>query len=156
MKKWKTIIKEALQNTKLITLATLNENITWSSPVYFTFDNALHLYVLLDTNTQHMRNLIFLPKASISLEGKIYEHYAIQIIGSTEILEKKDLSKTRETYTNLYQLHTGDFDSLTNSTSLDWRMVKIIPLRIFLINTENPQDKQEIFFSENSTNAFIN
>lgn len=154
MKKWKTIIKQTLQNTRLVTLGTLSENIAWSSPMYFSYDKNLNIYVLLDTITQHIKNLTFLSRASVSLETQ--EKYNIQMIGNIEILGKKDIKDIEKIYNELYQLHTGDLDALNNSRSLDWRLVKIIPSRIFLINTENPEDKQEISFSENTSAHFAN
>ena len=140
---WKGYIKEQLKNAHLITLGTMSENITWSSPMYFASDKNLTLYVLLDTITQHMKNLIFLPKASVNIDNKDTS-YGIQMIGNAEILGKKDIGNIEDIYTHLYQLHTGDLESLKDSKSLDWRLIKITPQKIFLVDKNNPSQREEI------------
>lgn len=155
MKKSKEFILEKLQSTKLITLGTISENIPWSSPMYFTFDKNLVIYVLLDTITQHMKNLIFFPKASVTLTSK-NDKQSIQFAGDVQIFSKQTVHAVKKQYDELSLLHSGDIDSLNNGKDLDWRIIKFIPKRIFLISAENSSDRQEIFLNETYKKSLLN
>ena len=156
MKTWKHTLYQLLMQTDLVTLSTVSESIPWSSPSYFYSDKSLNIYLLLDTNSQHMKNILFLPKAAISLEKSGSQEFSFQLLGNVEIFSPKDIQKQQAMYKKLYSLQSSDVEFINQATDIDWRVIKLSASRFFLFDPTDPSHKQELCLTADVQKLLLN
>ncbi|MGR5502011.1 pyridoxamine 5'-phosphate oxidase family protein [Vibrio sp. DNB22_10_4] len=82
-------INNFLSDHSTLSLASCQDNLPWSSDLFYVHDHKLNLYFISNSNTQHALNIARNPNVSVSI-SKQYEEWqkikGIQIIGKVDVI----------------------------------------------------------------------
>lgn len=100
-----------------------------------------------------MKNLIFLPKAAVTLHHQTLTSQ-LQFIGDVEIFSEDSIQQVQKQYNELSAIHSGDIADFTIG-HLGWKIAKFIPQKTFIVSATNPLGKQEIHLTNMLQNYFL-
>ncbi len=86
----KTRIKEVLEKTHLMSLATVDEGGVWVSDVIFIFDDDLHIYWMSDPDVRHSQAILKNPQIAGTITATVKageKNFGIQFSGNAEKIE---------------------------------------------------------------------
>lgn len=80
-------VKEALERSEIMALATIGVDGSWVSPVRYTYNDKLELFFSSMTDTKHVQNIMRDPRVSVaiySFPGPSGGNLGLQIKGAAE------------------------------------------------------------------------
>ena len=141
---WKKLLTEALDRTQFMALATSGDEGVWVCPVYFAFDERFRLYFISQPDSKHMKNIARNPAVAVAIFSTDQEPrrdvVGVQLEGMAEAVPKEDAEEAHRIYfteTEARRPVAADHppDHYVSGAA-DWRIMRIIPGRIYYFDTE--------------------
>ncbi len=117
-------VKEALDRTEIMALATTSEDGSWVCPVKFTYDKNLNLYFRSFPNTKHVKNILKDPRVSVA----IFKDVPFPKGGNLG-LQIKGLAK-----------QVQNQDDKPNS----WHQFKIVPVEVWVFDSRIKREREKV------------
>ncbi len=142
---WKKYLVECLESTEFCCLATIDAELgTWTSPVYFAWDEWFNLYFVSQPPSRHMQNLVKDKRMAVAIystkQSTFGDVIGIQLYGDAQLLTSKDdVYKAYASYYGRKYPNTGRNAKGKNEEAYmnnpDWMFVKISPKNIEYFDT---------------------
>ena len=117
-------VKEALDRTEIMALATVGPDGSWVSPVRFKYNEKLELYFQSMMDTKHVQNILKDPRVSVAIytfPGPAGGNLGLQIKGRAERISE----------------NMGD----------DWQRFKITPEEVWCFDSRVVRERQKVDLS---------
>jgi uncharacterized protein YhbP (UPF0306 family) len=139
---WPKLVRECLESTEFMALATKGEQGLWNHAVYFAFDDKCNCYFMSQPGSRHMRNIL-------AYEGVAAEIYAtdqdpaenaigLQVRGKAMVLGGSQVDTAHKIYYDRARVLNGIASDLTEFQGPDaaWKLVKVEPIEIGYFNAK--------------------
>ena len=138
IKEWKDYLKDILDASQFMVLATSNGSDMWVCPVYFAYDDSFMFFFLSKPSSRHMQNIAENSEVACAifdpLQHNVGKVRGVQVAGQAHKVEASEAKHAFDTYFAHSHtrtpvsprggplLHIGDHS--------DWWLMKIIPSNI--------------------------
>lgn len=143
--KLQIIINSIFKNTDTVMIHTIGEEGLWMSPAYFAFDKNITIYILLESNSMHMKNIWVNKKASIgiNISNGRFMGFILEILCDVKIFNINN-KKYKDFYESLCRFH-----GLDSGENKSLKLIKFVPVKFFLSSLKNPNVKEELNIKNN-------
>lgn len=147
---WNAKIKEAMDRTEFMAIATIGKEGSWTNPVAFSYDERANLYFISMMDAQHVQNILTNPQTSAAIfkterfsDGDVL---GLQLSGACQHLTEKDAIDEAARYYFGRNASNNEFraqTSVTGGTDALWQFFKIIPTELWCFDSRIFGEKRE-------------
>lgn len=143
---WVQFVKEKLDASQFVSLATEGDGGPWVCPLYFAYDKEFNLYVLSQPATSlHMKHVAHNPAVACAVYDSAQKTDAkvagVQIKGKAHFVEASEVKLAFDTYFTATPARTPSGPAHRPEAyaqeSAIWRLVKIVPEEIWVFSEED-------------------
>jgi uncharacterized protein YhbP (UPF0306 family) len=139
---WPKYLRECLDSTQFMALATHGTGGLWNHAVYFAYDKGINLYFMSQPGTRHMQNIAQDGGVAVAVyasnQDPILNAIGLQIRGEATILAGEQVSVAHAEYYKRAPVINGipsDLGAFTVPAPA-WQFVKVEPQEIGYFNAE--------------------
>jgi uncharacterized protein YhbP (UPF0306 family) len=133
--------RDILKQNRYLTLATSDGKRPWAAPVYYTHDDAWHLYFISKPSSVHIQQISKHPIVAFAIFDSHQPEgtgNGIQGVGTvSEVLEHERENALRWYRTSLFPLNK---ESIIGDAP--YRLFKLSPLHLYILNPEATTDER--------------
>lgn len=143
---WIEFVKEKLDASPFVSLATQGAEGPWVCPLYFAYDAQFNLYILSQPSTSlHMRHVAADPAVACAVYDSHQQNLSkvagVQIKGRAHVVGPDEAQKAFDTYFAATPARTPTNPSNRpedyGKEGAIWRFVKIVPEEIWVFSEED-------------------
>ena len=147
---WNEKVKEALDRTEFMAIATVGGSESWTNPVAFAYDEKANLYFISMMDAKHVQNILDNGHVSAAIykterfaEGDVI---GLQLSGTCEHLtDKADIEEAAKYYFGRSPSN-DEFrgkTSLVGGSNAEWQFFKITPTELWCFDSRIFGEKRE-------------
>ncbi|GEM_PF-1280107 len=147
---WNIKVKEALERTEFMALATLGEEGSWINPVAFAYSEKMELFFISMMDNRHTKNIIVNPNVSVAIfkterfpEGDVM---GLQLKGiATHLTAPKDIQEAARYYFARSKSN-DEFRAKTSEkggAAALWQFFKVTPTEAWCFDSRVFGEKRE-------------
>jgi uncharacterized protein YhbP (UPF0306 family) len=139
---WSKYLKECLESTSFMALATQGTGGLWNHAVYFAYDSKLNVYFMSQPGSRHMQNLTLDGGVAVAIfatdQDATKNAVGIQIRGEATILAGEQVAQAHAIYYQRAPVINGIPSQLSEflAPAALWRLVKVEPQEIGYFNSQ--------------------
>jgi uncharacterized protein YhbP (UPF0306 family) len=144
---WPKRLKDCLESTQFMALATSGPEKIWNHAVFFAYDTELNFYFISEPHSRHMNNIKANPEVAVAIfstqQSPTDDVLGLQIRGQAQILSDDLIPAAHAIYYQRSPEISGipaDIKSYLGDAA--WKFVKITPDEIGLFDTEASPERQ--------------
>lgn len=146
IEQWVEFVKEKLDASQFVSLATQGAEGPWVCPLYFAYDKHFNLYVLSQPATSlHMRHVAENPAVACAVYDSRQENFSkvagVQIKGKAHFVGPDEVQQAFDTYFAATPARTPSGSAHRPEAyaeeSAMWRFIKIAPEEIWVFSEED-------------------
>lgn len=143
---WVQFVKEKLDVSQYLSLATQGPEGPWVCPLYFAFDSAFNLYVLSQPKTSlHMKHVAQSPAVACTVYDSRQQNMravaGVQIKGAAHLVGPDEVQAAFDAYFAATPVRTPPTAAFPPEAygrdDAMWRFVKIVPEEVWVFSEED-------------------
>ncbi|MEK7615088.1 MAG: pyridoxamine 5'-phosphate oxidase family protein, partial [Patescibacteria group bacterium] len=144
MTDWNTLLKEIMDRTEFMAVATSGVDGQWVCPVQFSYDSHLNLYFKSMPGSKHMQNLLHSPDVAIAIFST--NRFPHEDVAGLQIKGRAQILSDRSEVENAARYHYGrsqpELDYRTKvdehlGEKAEWNFVKVVPTEVWCFDTRH-------------------
>lgn len=147
---WSAYLRECLDSTKFMALATRGPEGLWNHAVFYAYDQDLNVYFMSRTDSRHMQNILANAEAAVAIfstnQDPTVSAQGLQIRGHATILSGADIQVAHAIYFQRAVPVHGLPSELIEFQSPDatWQFARITPDEIGYFDTRHFRGRQVV------------
>ncbi len=145
---WPKYLKECLESTQFMALATNGQAGVWNHAVFFAYDNQLNFYFISQPHSRHMQNISRQSEVALAIfstsQSPVGNVAGLQVQGTAIILPDDEVAAAHAIYYQRSPRIPGIPDQVESylGNKADWKFVKVTPNEVGYFDTRFFDDRQ--------------